>query len=75
MNLLDCRGHANSKDASAVTAKDFQKIALSLPEAVEGQHFGHADFRVDGKIFATLGAGERRFRRSAAHARTASRDD
>ena len=38
-----------------MTAKDFQRIALSMPEAVEGQHFGHADFRVDGKIFATLG--------------------
>lgn len=37
-----------------MTPKDFQRIALSLPEAVEGQHFGHADFRVDGKIFATL---------------------
>jgi hypothetical protein len=37
-----------------MTAKDFQRIALSLPEAVEGQHFGNADFRVDGKIFATL---------------------
>ena len=32
----------------------FRKIALSLPEAVEGSHFGNADFRVGGKIFATL---------------------
>ena len=30
-------------------------MALSLPEAVEGAHMGHADFRVNGKIFATLG--------------------
>lgn len=37
-----------------MTPKDFQRIALNLPEAAEGQHFGHADFRVDGKIFATL---------------------
>jgi len=35
-------------------ATDFRRLALSLPEAVEGAHFGHADFRVDGKIFATL---------------------
>ncbi|MGH9662743.1 MAG: MmcQ/YjbR family DNA-binding protein [Bryobacteraceae bacterium] len=34
---------------------DFRRIALSLPEAVEGAHMGHADFRVGGKIFATLG--------------------
>jgi hypothetical protein len=37
-----------------VTAADFRRIALSMPEAVEGAHFGNADFRVDGKIFATL---------------------
>jgi hypothetical protein len=33
---------------------DFRRLALSLPEAVEGSHFGNADFRVGGKIFATL---------------------
>lgn len=33
---------------------DFRRIALSLPDATEGSHFGHADFRVGGKIFATL---------------------
>jgi hypothetical protein len=37
-----------------LTAADFRRIALSLPEAVEGSHFGNADFRVGGKIFATL---------------------
>ena len=37
-----------------MTATDFRRIALSLPEAVEGAHMGHADFRVGGKIFATL---------------------
>ena len=30
-------------------------MASSLPEVVEGSHMGHADFRVGGKIFATLG--------------------
>lgn len=35
-------------------AADFRRIALMLPEAVEGSHFGNADFRVSGKIFATL---------------------
>lgn len=37
-----------------MTAASFRRIALSLPEAVEGSHFGNADFRVGGKIFATL---------------------
>ena len=37
-----------------MTGADFRRIALSLPEAVEGSHFGQADFRVGGKIFATL---------------------
>jgi hypothetical protein len=44
-----------------LTAKDFQRMALSLPEAVEGQHFGHADFRIGGKIFATLGLAKEGF--------------
>ena len=38
-----------------MTAADFRRIALSMPEAVESSHFGNADFRVNGKIFATLG--------------------
>ena len=36
-------------------ADEFRRIALSFPEVVEGAHMGHADFRVGGKIFATLG--------------------
>jgi hypothetical protein len=38
-----------------VTPKQFRKLALSLPEASESSHMGTADFRVAGKIFATLG--------------------
>jgi hypothetical protein len=41
-----------------MTANDFRNLALSLPEAVESSHMGHPDFRVRGKIFATLGPGE-----------------
>jgi hypothetical protein len=33
---------------------DFRKIALSLEGAEEGSHMGAADFRVGGRIFATL---------------------
>ena len=38
-----------------MTADEFRRIALSLPEATEASHMGHPDFRVGGKIFATLG--------------------
>ena len=38
-----------------MTANGFRRLALTLPEAEEGAHMGHADFRVGGKIFATLG--------------------
>lgn len=37
-----------------MTAAEFRKIALSLPETVEASHVGHPDFRVRGRIFATL---------------------
>lgn len=37
----------------------FRKLALSLPEAVEGTHVGHPDFRVRNKIFASLGVPDR----------------
>ena len=39
-----------------MTQDGFRKLALALPEAVEAAHMGHPDFRVRGKIFATLGA-------------------
>ncbi|HEV8241253.1 MAG TPA: MmcQ/YjbR family DNA-binding protein [Thermoanaerobaculia bacterium] len=38
-----------------MTADEFRALALSLPEASEQSHMGHPDFRVRGKIFATLG--------------------
>lgn len=37
-------------------AADFRRLALSLEGAEEGSHFGAADFRVGGRIFATLAA-------------------
>lgn len=36
------------------TPDDFRRIALAFPGVEEGSHMGHADFRVGGKIFATL---------------------
>jgi hypothetical protein len=38
-----------------MTANDFRRLALSRPAAEEAAHMGHPDFRVGGKIFATLG--------------------
>jgi len=38
-----------------MTANDFRKLALALPETEEREHMNHPDFRVAGKIFATLG--------------------
>ena len=37
-----------------MTADDFRRLALALPGAEEGSHMGVADFRVGGRIFATL---------------------
>jgi len=37
-----------------MNAADFRRIALSLEGAEEGSHMGAADFRVQGRIFATL---------------------
>ena len=40
-----------------MTVNEFGKLALSLPQVVESAHMGHPDFRVGGKIFATLWPG------------------
>jgi hypothetical protein len=37
-----------------MTADEFRRFAVSLPEASENAHMGHPDFRVRNKIFATL---------------------
>lgn len=39
-----------------MTAADFRRIALSMEGAEEGSHMGAVDFRVGGRIFATLAA-------------------
>lgn len=38
-----------------MTTSAFRRIALALKDAVEHLHHGHPDFRVGGRIFATLG--------------------
>jgi len=37
-----------------MNAADFRRLALLLDGAEEGSHMGSADFRVGGRIFATL---------------------
>ena len=43
------------------TPSDFRRIALSLPETEERKHMNHPDFRVAGKIFATLAYPNKQF--------------
>lgn len=38
-----------------MTAAGFRRIALALDGVVESAHHGHPDFRVEGRVFATLG--------------------
>ena len=38
-----------------MTPDDFRRLALGLPETTEQSHMGHPDFRVRGKVFASLG--------------------
>lgn len=37
------------------SADEFRRLALAFPGAEERSHLGHPDFRVGGKVFATLG--------------------
>ena len=37
------------------TPADFRRLALALPQTEQRRHMNHPDFRVAGKIFATLG--------------------
>ena len=43
-----------------MTPDDVRRLAVSFPEVSEGAHSGHPDFRVGGRIFATLWVEEER---------------
>jgi hypothetical protein len=43
-----------------MTPAEYKRLALLFPEAFESAHLGHPDFRVRGRIFATLWAKEKR---------------
>jgi hypothetical protein len=38
-----------------MNANDFRRMVLSFPGTVESSHMDHPDFRIEGKIVATLG--------------------
>ena len=40
--------------AAMPTPDDFRRLALAFPDVEERSHMGHPDFRVGGKVFATL---------------------
>jgi len=40
-----------------VTPDEYRRLALSLPGTIESRHMNHADFRVGGRIFATIWKG------------------
>ena len=39
-----------------MTPNDFRELALDVAGAIEQSHMNHPDFRLNGKIFASLGA-------------------
>ena len=47
-------GYSRLDNDEGMDAEDYRRIALSLPGAEEGSHMGAPDFRVGGRIFATL---------------------
>ena len=44
---------SNAEDPTSMTANESRRLGLSLPEREE-KHRGYPDFRVRGRIFATL---------------------
>lgn len=44
-----------------MTSSEFRKLALSFSGAEEREHMDHPDFRVGGRIFATLGYPDKNF--------------
>jgi hypothetical protein len=38
-----------------MTVEEFRKLALAQPDVEERSHMDHPDFRINGKVIATLG--------------------
>lgn len=47
-------GSAGPCYRAGVTPTEFRQLATALPEVVESEHQGHPDFRVHGRVFASL---------------------
>jgi hypothetical protein len=41
-------------DFDLMTANEFRQLALGISGAIESAHMNHPDFRIKGKVFATL---------------------
>jgi hypothetical protein len=52
--MIGARVDSPQKSPPIMLPDDVRALALLLPEVIEGAHMGHPDFRVGGKIFATL---------------------
>jgi len=50
---------ARGADVGKADVSTYRRLALALPGAVEGAHMGAPDFRIGGKIFATLAHGHK----------------
>lgn len=48
-----------SEEASLHDPSVYRRLALAMPGAVEASHMGAPDFRINGKIFATLAYGKK----------------
>jgi len=44
-----------------MTANQFRRLALAISGAVEASHMNHPDFRIGGRIFASLGYPDNNF--------------
>jgi hypothetical protein len=50
------KGGEAMKGTAMASADDFRRLALAFPGVEEKSHMSHPDFRVGGRIFATLGS-------------------
>ena len=54
-NCAASSGRIIAQKIEPMTATQFRKLALGFRGAIESSHMRHPDFRIGGKIFATLG--------------------
>ena len=52
---MERRRLSGNGDKNAMTPNEFRQLALRIPGASESSHNGHPDFRIRGRVFATLG--------------------